>query len=168
MSDGEPWPNCFDCKLDGRGFPCRRNGRLDTPRLIGAWRNYQRLFGGSRKERKPANDLFWVWECYGNLVHHAPEMALDLICDTLDAVETDEEIGALAAGPMEDLISEHGEEVIARVERLAWSDIKFRQMLMGVWSQGKDDGDVWQRVLRARAGKRPESLSKNRDKPREG
>ncbi|HSF93942.1 MAG TPA: hypothetical protein VLA52_02875 [Thermohalobaculum sp.] len=165
MSEEVPWPACFACKYEGRGRPCFQNDRLDTPRLVRTWREYQRLSAGSRDERKRADDLFWVWECYDTLAHHAPEKALELICDTLDAVDSDKEIGLLAAGPMEDLIAGHGESVIDEVERLAWSDLKFRQMLLGVWSQGNDDSEVWQRVLRARAGKRPESLSRKPTKP---
>lgn len=56
-----------------------------------------------------------------------------------------EVIGILAAGPLEDVLAAKGEEYIGRVEILAGNDSKFRYLLGGVWQNSMTD-EVWGRV----------------------
>ncbi len=58
----------------------------------------------------------------------------------------------LAAGPLEDLIANHGEAFIARIEQLARRSPRWRFILSGVWPQGKHDTEVWRRIEAARRG----------------
>ena len=58
---------------------------------------------------------------------------------------SDEELGAIAAGPMEHLLGWHGPNYIDKVEQQAQSDPKFARMLKGVWKYLMKD-DVWKRV----------------------
>jgi hypothetical protein len=58
---------------------------------------------------------------------------------------SDEELGHIAAGPVEHLLGKHAEEYIAEVERRAASDPKSARMLAGVWKYMMSD-DVWARV----------------------
>ena len=51
----------------------------------------------------------------------------------------------LAAGPMEDLLSYHGAEVIDRVEQRAAIDPKFKELLGGAWQLMTPD-EIWHRV----------------------
>lgn len=55
----------------------------------------------------------------------------------------------LAAGPIEDLLSEFGPDYIARVEELARKDGRFKWLLGGVWRLGMTD-EVWRRLESAR------------------
>jgi hypothetical protein len=66
-------------------------------------------------------------------------------------VASDEELGHIAAGPIEHLLGKHGEEYIDAVERMAEADPKFARMLLGVWRHMMSD-EVWSRVeaLKAR------------------
>ena len=57
----------------------------------------------------------------------------------------------LAAGPLENLISEHGESFIERIEGKARRSPRWRFILSGVWPQGRHNSEVWQRVLAAQA-----------------
>jgi len=57
--------------------------------------------------------------------------------------------GMLAAGPVEDLLSNYGPDYIARVEELAQKDGRFKWLLGGVWRLGMTD-EVWQRLRSAR------------------
>jgi tetratricopeptide (TPR) repeat protein len=57
----------------------------------------------------------------------------------------DKELGHIAAGPIEHLLSTHGQEYIGLVEQQAASDPKFGRMMEGVWRHGMTD-DVWDRV----------------------
>lgn len=64
---------------------------------------------------------------------------------------SEEELGHIAAGPIEHLLGKHGEKYIREVERRAASDPKFARMLSGVWKYMMTD-EVWARVeaLKAR------------------
>ena len=62
---------------------------------------------------------------------------------------SDKVIGALAAGPLEDLLAKQGTEFIDRIEERARKDPKFNQVLGGVWRSAMTD-DVWKRVERIR------------------
>ena len=57
----------------------------------------------------------------------------------------DQVIGALAAGPLEDLLAKRGVDFIDRIEELARKDPKFNHLLGGVWRNSMTD-EVWQRV----------------------
>jgi hypothetical protein len=58
-------------------------------------------------------------------------------------------VGALAAGPLEDLLAKQGPGFIDRVEELARKDPDFNYLLGGVWRNAMTD-DIWQRVQTAR------------------
>lgn len=65
----------------------------------------------------------------------------------MTAVEhaSDEELGHIAAGPVEQLLSKYGDAYIAEVERRAGSDPNFARMLTNVWKHMMSD-EVWGRV----------------------
>ena len=58
---------------------------------------------------------------------------------------TDKVVAVLAAGPLEDLISEFGADYIERIETLARCDPKFNFLLGGIWRSDTRD-DVWKRI----------------------
>lgn len=64
---------------------------------------------------------------------------------------SDEELGQIAAGPVEHLLGKHGEKYIEKVEQRSEADPKFARMLAGVWKYMMTD-EVWARVeaLKAR------------------
>ncbi|MEM8945414.1 MAG: DUF6869 domain-containing protein [Planctomycetota bacterium] len=66
----------------------------------------------------------------------------------------DETMGHLAAGPVEHLLSKHGDEYIERIETLAQSDPGFASMLSTCRKHLMSEA-VWQRLCRAR--NKPES-----------
>jgi hypothetical protein len=80
-----------------------------------------------------------------------PEEQWQFICSAVDLAESDDELGHIAAGPMEHLLGAHGEASIARVEARAAADPKFARMLTGVWKHTMNDA-VWARVLAIRTG----------------
>lgn len=61
------------------------------------------------------------------------------------AAETDEELGAIAAGPFEHLLGFHGDDYIALVESRARDDASFARMTTGAWQHLMTE-DVWSRV----------------------
>lgn len=58
---------------------------------------------------------------------------------------SDDELGHIAAGPVEHLLGWHGEKYIEKVEQRAEGDPKFARMLAGVWKYMMTD-EVWARV----------------------
>jgi hypothetical protein len=54
-------------------------------------------------------------------------------------------VGQLAAGPIEDLLSERGADFISDIEEEARKDRRFRWALGGVWQSTTPD-DLWARV----------------------
>ena len=54
-------------------------------------------------------------------------------------------LGTLAAGPLEDLLSYHGNEFIERIEAEARGSPEFAWVLGGVWQSTMAE-DIWQRV----------------------
>ena len=83
-----------------------------------------------------------------NILRGTPKFAWQLIIDLIERAPSDNSLGFFAAGPLEDLLSDHGELVIARVEQRAADNPKFRRALSRLWRLGMTDG-VWQRVQRA-------------------
>lgn len=73
------------------------------------------------------------------LTEEPPERYLDAILEVLARVDHSSPspmLGVLAAGPLENLLNQHGEAVIERVEILARRDPGFRLLLNGVWDAG--------------------------------
>ena len=93
---------------------------------------------------------FWAWDRLADLVQTEPEEAWKVIEAIRQATGSDYILECLAAGPLEDLLAEHGDQFIDRVETLARRDQQFRKLLGGVWRNDISD-KVWSRI-RAVAG----------------
>jgi len=68
-----------------------------------------------------------------------PQLCLECILEILDRIPSDpanNHFQVLAAGPLEDLLNEHGEAVVDDIEVLARRDPRFRLLLNGVWPSG--------------------------------
>jgi hypothetical protein len=83
-----------------------------------------------------------------DLATEDPEIAWVLILKLIEEPLPDNAFGALAAGPLEDLIEYHGPEVIDRIELEARRNPNFRRLLGGVWQSSTPE--VWARVEKAR------------------
>jgi hypothetical protein len=74
-----------------------------------------------------------------------PEQQWRFILVAVSLAESDDELGHIAAGPIEHLLGWHGEGYIDIVEQQAAKDLKFARTLTGVW-QYKMTDDVWSRI----------------------
>ena len=112
--------------------------------IVEAWLTFQRTPETAPEWRERREDALKFSEICAN----EPESAWEAII-TITQRETDDDIlGVLAAWPLEDLLSLHGEDFIERVETEAQRDPRFRRVLEGVWQDRMSD-DVWKRVLAA-------------------
>jgi hypothetical protein len=98
----------------------------------------------------PGRQVRWGWASARmyHIIAGAPDIAWELVTKLIDIAPCDEARGFFAAGPLEDLLSEHGPYLIARVEDRARDNPTFLRALQCVWRLGMTD-DVWQRVQRA-------------------
>jgi hypothetical protein len=98
----------------------------------------------------PLGQESWGWasDRMNHVISGAPDVAWEVVTTLIDVAPSDRSLGFFAAGPLEDLLSQHGPALIARVEEHARTNAKFRRALAQVWRLGMTD-DVWQRVRRA-------------------
>lgn len=82
-----------------------------------------------------------------------PEDAWHVILRVFGHRPSEEVLGLLAAGPLEDLIEYHGEQFIDRIESEARESEAFKQLLCGVWPSHSKE--LWARVEDARGVKAP-------------
>ncbi len=76
----------------------------------------------------------WAWFEVDGLVASAPEQALDVLMQLLAAAADDEEILAvIAAGHVEDLVVEHGTELLDRIVDTAKVNPLLGRALSGIW-----------------------------------
>jgi hypothetical protein len=81
----------------------------------------------------------------------SPESQWTVLVKAVVHAQSEEELGHIAAGPLEHLLGKHGASMIDRVERLAATDGKFARMLTGAWRNMMSDS-VWQRLQAIQAG----------------
>ncbi len=109
--------------------------------LIDAWIKLQYHKSGTEEY----NRLFWSFEAVLQMIQDDPDATFQFILDVLKRDSDWPVIGTLAAGPMEDLLSTHGDKVIERVEAQAKVDPIFAKMLGGVWKLRMSD-ENWSRL----------------------
>ena len=93
----------------------------------------------------------WTADLMFDLVRDHRDMAFEAIRATLARCTTPEQVAMLAAGPLEDLLTEHGPEMIDRVLAEAEASDRFRYALTGVW-KNEIKPMVWARLESARTG----------------
>ncbi len=91
------------------------------------------------------DDFDWVDDMEYQFVYMEPENALDLVLTILKLKPNIETIEALAAGPLEEVLAQHGPSIIERVEEEVKSNQSFAKLLGGVWKNAMSP-DVWARV----------------------
>jgi hypothetical protein len=73
------------------------------------------------------------WNRLTDMVWNDPESAWPVILLMIEAASTDSLLRDVAAGPLEELLSNHAHDFIDRIEDHARKDAKFRKCLCGVW-----------------------------------
>jgi len=114
--------------------------------IVTAW-----IAGEQAKDGSPEHEANW-W-AISEVLHWAHDGDGDRLWEFILATYTrdlpDEVVAVLAAGPLEDLLTERGPRFIDRVEELARKDPKFNFLLGGVWRNAMNK-DIWRRVKSAR------------------
>lgn len=113
----------------------------DLERLVVGYLALARARSDSQKECS-----WWAWEAMKEMLWHDPEAAWPVILRLVARAEDDETLAYVAAGPLEDLLADHGAAFIERVEVEAARDSRFRRALTGVWGRNRMGEDVIRRL----------------------
>lgn len=111
---------------------------FDAADVVPAWWKYQRLASGGRPERKalelgePADAVAAAAAVY-LLVDQGGSEALALVSALVDGAETDDDVGLVGAGPLEDLLVCHGATMVDELDDLARRNPRFAEAMSGVW-----------------------------------
>lgn len=114
---------------------------LVIDKLANAYVNYYKS-----KKHSTKNPNWWAVEKFMHVGTEELSAAdcLSAILNILSKNPSDKVIAILAAGPLEDLIHECGEQVIDDIEKLARQNPKFRHLLGGVWESSTPE--IWSRI----------------------
>ena len=108
---------------------------------------YIRFYDTSNGRSGEQSDL-WASELFMNSESDVSELHWKVINLIIGKSAEQSVIGNLAAGPLEDLINCHGNQVIERIEIESRKNPRFRNLLGGVWKAGSPE--IWYRIERAR------------------
>jgi hypothetical protein len=76
----------------------------------------------------------WAVEALTDLLDDDPDEAWRVVIELVVAADTEELLCRIGAGPLETLVTNHGERFISRIESAARSDAKFLTALSCVWA----------------------------------
>lgn len=105
------------------------------------WIKTHRALEGSNEYK----DNFWAYSDLCDFCEKDPELCFEMIEQIRSIDHSDIILSNLAAGPLEDLLVNHGELFIDRIEKIAVSDSQMRKLLGAVWKNSMSDS-VWERI----------------------
>jgi hypothetical protein len=123
----------------------KHGGRRPAPELARAYLKHHRT-------QDEAD--FWAFDEVADRVTYGedPHRAWELVLALVEAAE-DTNLGYVGAGPLEDLVTRFGPQLIAEIESQARRDPKFRACLGTIWlSKGNLPADILSRVVVASNG----------------
>ena len=85
-----------------------------------------------RYESEKRNEDFWAWDELTWTVADAPERAWPVILELVRQA-TDEQLGAIGAGPIEQLVQNHVAAFVDRIEAQVFRDPRFQEALAAIW-----------------------------------
>jgi hypothetical protein len=97
-------------------------------------------------------ERWWAWEAVKEATMHDPEHAWQLVLAIVAATDSSLVLEVLGSGPLEDLLSDYGDQFIDRCEEQARVDPKFRESLSSIWRTERMSEAVWSRIEQASGG----------------
>jgi hypothetical protein len=93
---------------------------------------------------------WWAWVEFERLTREAPEEAWAAILAVIERTGDEYTLEMLGAGPLEELIENHGPAFLERIEDQARANARFRGVLQCVWESSTPE--VWARIQAAQGG----------------
>ena len=87
---------------------------------------------------------FWAFNAMDDLCDEDPQLAWSITLDLIARADDENEVGSIAAGPLEELIRKHPNVIWDDLIAKAHTDERFRSAVHGVWVF-PEDGDVFER-----------------------
>jgi Family of unknown function (DUF6869) len=91
----------------------------ETERISQAWLTYQRNW--------------WAWEGLQQAIESRPNEAWQIILRLVEEADSDDLIGAIGAGPLEDFVGKHGPSFLSQIREEAARNGKLRAALKHGW-----------------------------------
>jgi hypothetical protein len=112
---------------------------MDTEELIKAYL----LYFETRQEADR-----WAWNEVDDLVRYDPDKGWKVTYLLINKANSDEALGFIAAGPLEDLLKKHGPAVIDRIEEASQQNVQLQAALSGVWIRPENPiFERWRRLM---------------------
>jgi hypothetical protein len=89
---------------------------------------------------------FWAFNELSDLIRDDPDGAWQITVELVGRASDDETLGYVAAGALEDLLSQHPVAMIGRVESRARQDARFRKAVARVWGWTRIPKDIRARL----------------------
>lgn len=118
----------------------------DLPMARFAERVRQVLRDTAEADDPGAHPDAWTLALFFVLAEDHPALCLAALRAGLAACECPEDVAALAAGPLEALLTAHGPALLGDIETLAETAPRFRYALTGVWPPETGAGLFWARI----------------------
>lgn len=130
--DAEVWKRVLAANAGTTDFtgdvdpqPVSRPLAADHESILDAWFAYEHAF--------------WAVSVMSDLVQEEPETAWTVFLELLRRNDDSLNIASLAAGPLEDLLKNHGPLLFDRIAAESGSNAKLRDALSGVWLSPEDE-----------------------------
>jgi hypothetical protein len=130
------------------------NGQPPRDAVVRGWWQFQTLHSGTREERKALEigeptEVWAAWGAVSDQIRAGGPAALELVVALIEAAPDSESVGNVAAGPLEDLVHAHGDELVDQLETLARQSPVFATALHDVWlSDGAVSSSTKERLAR--------------------
>ena len=86
------------------------------------------------RSRHQRDEDFWAWEKVLEIVRSGDlDRAFDITVLLVKTAQTDDELGYVAAGPLEDLVDGYGEKALEKLEKACDEDSRLQFALSGIW-----------------------------------
>lgn len=125
-------------------------GDLPVDRMADRYLAYIRAWDGEHPPRDDHPDA-WTADVFFELTQAHPVLGLAATAAAIAACETPEDVAFVSAGPLEDLIADHGAALIDEIEARAVGAPRFAYALTGVWQRDMPPL-LWARIEAARRG----------------
>lgn len=120
-----------------------KSGRTPRSDLARTWIELQYAYASGQ----PIDQYLWALDAMDALRETNPHSFLHLVLEIFSYDSSPLVTGNLAAGPLEDVLAQHGRAIIDEIERLATKDDRIRTLFGHIWRNVIDE-DVWQRIQR--------------------
>jgi len=114
---------------------------IDFPKLVDAWLGSPDK-GSDIPEYQNSTLAF---DFVFSLMRESPEEGWQFLLEASRRELSPKRASMVAAGPLEDLLANHGSAIIQRLELEARQNLAFRNLLSGVW-QNQTPSPIWARV----------------------